>query len=88
MIQKESWYKEAAEKSGKRFYLLRHNDIHGKSGEGHVLDGIEWPNGKVSVCWASDTSSVTVYDSFEDFEILHVEGHGEGSNEVVWVDKR
>ena len=86
MIRKESWCIEAEEKMPKRFKLLRHDDIHGKSGEGHVLNGVQWPNGKVSVCWLGEQSSITVYDDFETFKSLHVEGHGEGSNEVEWVD--
>lgn len=35
----------------KKFIMIRVNDIGGVSGTGHVMDGIEFSNGKVAVAW-------------------------------------
>ena len=67
--------------------MVRNSDPSGISGTGRVLDGILFRNGKVVVCWLTYTCSINVYDSFEAFEAVHVNNHGDGANYIVWLDK-
>lgn len=67
----------------RRFYLQRQVDITGASGTGHVADGIQWPDGTVSIRWAGDRPSVVFWGSLDDAEWVH--GHG-GNTTVVWLD--
>lgn len=68
----------------KLFYMIRHADESGVSGTGHVLDGVLWPNGRVTVCWRTERSSVAVYSSYDDFYFIHIESHGKDSASVIW----
>lgn len=62
-------------------YILRHEDIHGVSGEGKVADIFEGSNGKCVVIWLSANTSVNVYDNIKGVENIH--GHN-GKTEVIW----
>ncbi len=62
------------------FCLLRLNDINGHSGTGIVAQGIIYPNGWVSMCWLTDTASVTFYESIDVVKKLH--GH-DGATKVI-----
>lgn len=68
------------------FKMIRNADETGVSGIGHVLDGVEFDNKMVAVCWRSDTPSVNVYLSFEDFNKLHVASHPTNKTEIIWLD--
>lgn len=70
----------------RRFYLERQNDITGLSGTGRCLEGVLWQNGKVTVQWRPPLATITIYDSFEIFVKLHVEGHP-SSNVVRWLER-
>ena len=70
----------------KRFYLNRKVDKTGISGTGRVLDGVMFTDGRISCRWRSDRASTNNYESLEDFIYLHVDNHGEGANELVWID--
>jgi hypothetical protein len=74
----------------KKFIMIRVNDIGGVSGTGHVMDGIEFSNGKVAVAWlgkgAVQASSVAVWDSFEDFMSVHVKSHPGNETQILWED--
>ena len=60
---------------------MRHEDVHGVSGDGKVADVFEASNGKAVVVWISSNPSVVVYDNVKAVENVH--GHG-GKTEVVW----
>lgn len=67
----------------RKFALYRHEDASGVSGTGVVAYGVQFPppNGKCVVAWATDTTSVGVYDDIRDVEAVH--SH-EGGTEVIW----
>jgi hypothetical protein len=67
----------------RRFMLDRLVDESGVSGTGIVAEGIRFSNGKCVLTWVVLTSSVVVYDSFE--EMLAVHGH-DGKTVVEWID--
>ena len=68
------------------FQMVRNNDETGVSGTGVVADGIEFPNGMVSVCWRSKTPSVNVYRSFVEFKHVHIDAHPSNDTEIKWAD--
>lgn len=68
----------------KRFYLLRHEDLHGHSGLGVVAEGIIFDSGLCAMTWMSKYATVTVFDSLVTVKELH--GH-EGRTEIVIEDK-
>ena len=72
------------EKSPRRFYLLREEDISGVSGVGLIAFGICFFNGKCVISWLGEHSSLNEYDSLEDLEFIH--SHN-GSTKVVWIDE-
>ena len=66
------------------FKMVRNADETGVSGIGVVADGIEFPNGMVSVCWRSKTPSVNVYRSFVEFKHVHIDAHPGNDTEIHW----
>jgi hypothetical protein len=68
----------------RRFHLQRTTDVTGVSGTGRVADGIEWPDGTVSIHWAGDRPSTVIWPRLEDAEYVH--GHG-GHTRIVWDDE-
>jgi hypothetical protein len=64
------------------FQLHRDTDITGVSGTGIVADGIEWPDGTVSIRWRGDRPSVVFWDCVQD--AMHVHGHV-GATRFVWL---
>jgi len=68
------------------FKMVRNNDETGVSGTGVVADGIEYPNGMVSVCWRSKTPSVNVYRSFVEFKHVHIDAHPSNDTEIHWAE--
>jgi len=69
----------------KRFELHRDIDEGGVSGTGIVAEGIEFRKGKVAICWLTEVSSTTIYDSIADVEKIH--GHA-GKTRIMWIDQR
>jgi hypothetical protein len=71
--------------TGRRFRLVRHQDVSGVSGTGVVAHGVEWPDGTVSMRWAVPglPPSFANWESLE--AILAVHGH-QGKTEVEWID--
>jgi len=67
----------------RRFWLVRDEDDTGISGTGVVACGVQFPNGKASLSWQTQHTSVAVYDDIETVEAIH--GH-RGMTRVVWVD--
>jgi hypothetical protein len=68
------------------FKMVRNGDETGVSGTGVVADGIEFPNGMVSVCWRSKTPSVNVYRSFVEFKHVHIDAHPSNDTEIKWAE--
>ena len=79
--------------SSKLFYLIRKKDPTGISGTGKVLDGVIFPTGQVVICWRKPDikknpyahSSITIYNSFTDFEDIHIKSRPDES-ELVFVE--
>jgi hypothetical protein len=67
----------------RRFHLIRFEDETGISGEGTVVEGVQFLDGSIAMRWLTDTSSVGIYKCIEDVEIIH--GHN-GKTKVVWID--
>ena len=68
----------------KVFTMVRNGDESGVSGVGRVLDGLVFPSGKTVVCWRSEIPSISTYDSFEDFERVHVQSHPGNETEILF----
>lgn len=64
--------------------MVRNSDETGVSGTGVVLDGVVFPNGMVSICWRSQTPSVTFFRSFVEFKHVHIDAHPTNDTEVHW----
>ena len=65
------------------FALQRDTYITGVSGTGIVADGVEWPDGTVSIRWRGDRPSTVFWESLEHAEFVH--GH-QGATRFVWAD--
>lgn len=57
------------------FKVYRKFDKNGKSGIGHVIDGVIFDNGKVVISWVSEIRSIVVFDSWDDFVKIHIANH-------------
>lgn len=74
------------------FTLVRQSDESGVSGTGRVLDGVVFHNGKTVICWRTDIgdshgySSITLFDSFEAFEFIHIGSHPTNGSVIEWMD--
>lgn len=55
------------------FWLNRKRDKSGVSGAGIVAEGIEFSNGKCSLCWLSGHKSVSIFDNITQLVAIH--GH-------------
>jgi hypothetical protein len=71
----------------KRFYLLRHEDLHGHAGTGVVAEGVVFDDGSGAFTWLTPIKTVTTFWHIRDVKKLH--GH-EGRTEVIMEgrDKR
>ena len=68
---------------GRRFWLVREEDVSGVSGTGVVAEGIEFSNGQAVLSWLVGGGSLGVYSSINSLVKIH--GHG-GATQVVWAD--
>lgn len=68
----------------RRFKLIRHQDISGVSGTGHIADGVLHGDGTAVVTWLGEWPTVT-YHSRGIESVEHIHGHG-GATSVVWID--
>ena len=66
------------------------HDQGGVSGTGHLLDGIQFSNGKVAVAWLGKgelkVGSVSVFDNIEDFIAIHINSHPGNETKLIWED--
>lgn len=69
---------------GKRFRLLRSEDISGVSGTGYVAEGIVFHDGQTIISWYGAVHSVEVWPSLQ--AAINVHGHA-GATLVEWVDR-
>ncbi|MFD3563927.1 hypothetical protein ACFWVU_30330 [Streptomyces sp. NPDC058686] len=72
-----------ADKTPRRFKLIRRDDVSGISGEGHVADGVQWPDGTCALRWRTLIATHALYDSLADLE--HIHGH-EGATTIDFTD--
>jgi len=68
----------------RKFHLVRHVDVHGISGTGHVAEGVVFSDGTVAMRWLTATASSTFFNSVEDLLIIH--GH-QGATTVKWLEE-
>ena len=62
----------------KTFTMERRSDESGVSGTGVVLEGVVFEDGRVVIRWLpgnAHAQSTACYDSFEDFETIHITSH-------------
>ncbi|MFD9815077.1 hypothetical protein [Streptomyces sp. NPDC059080] len=64
----------------RRVKLIRTDDTTGVSGEGHVADGVQWPDGTCALRWRTQIATHALYDSVE-----HIHGH-DGATQVEFID--
>lgn len=67
----------------RRFKLIRTEDVTGVSGEGHIADGVQWPDKTCALRWRTSVASTAVYDSIDNIE--HIHGH-DGATQVEFTD--
>ena len=68
------------------FTLHRSSDETGVSGTGTVLEGVEFSDGSVVLCWTSEPRSHVLWDSFDDFYKVHVASHPKNGSVVTFSD--
>jgi hypothetical protein len=68
--------------------MKRNHDETGVSGTGLVLEGTQFSNGAVVVCWMStkhpDANSISIFDSWAHFEEVHITPHPSNKTEITW----
>jgi hypothetical protein len=67
----------------RRFYLLRHEDHTGLSGDGIVAWGVQFPNGWCTYCWT--TAPWTIQIAQSPYDVQHIHGHNYRTR-VVFMD--
>ena len=55
-----------------------------KPGRVKGTEGVQFTNGKVAVCWRTETNSISIWDSLEDLMKIH--GHPEYETVFKWLD--
>lgn len=66
--------------------MIREKDESGYSGTGVVLHGIVFSDGTTVIHWQTkkETDSTSIFDSFEDFEKIHIGQHPKNGTHLVW----
>lgn len=77
----ESW----ESKQMRRFWLKRMKDETGISRTGRVLEGVLTQSGRVFVEWRQPHKTMGIYDSMEQFLVIHVYCHP-SCNQIIWID--
>ena len=80
---------QRCESGMRRFIMDRPHDFGGVSGEGVVLEGMQFSVGTVVVHWLTPAphGSIAVFDSFEDFMSVHVTSHPTNETQIKWMDE-
>ena len=67
-----------------KFHLDRKEDVSGVSGvSDNIAEGVIFDDGKVVIHWNTEHSSIAIYNSILDVEIIH--GHG-NKTKIVYDD--
>lgn len=67
------------------FHVIRSEDETGVSGTGRIMEGIEFPSGRVVVEWQAPYQTLGIYSSFAEFSQIHIDSHPSKS-EVIFDD--
>ena len=67
----------------RRFCMERTVDVSGTSGDGRVVEGVQFTDGKVVLKWRTPVSSIEIWDNIESAALIH--GH-DGDTVVRWID--
>lgn len=67
----------------RRFVMERKHDVNKTSGEGVVVEGVQFTDGKVVLKWRTSVSSIVIWDNIESAALIH--GHG-GDTVIRWLD--
>lgn len=68
---------------GRRFVMVRTEDVSGSSGTGWVANGVEFPDGTCVIHWNTEHTSTAIYANVG--ELLAIHGHN-GATTVKWID--
>ena len=68
------------------FTIVREADATGISGTGRVMDGVLFHTGQVVVCWRSNYGSITIFESWDAFENVHLKAHPENRSKIQFSD--
>jgi len=73
----------------KRFYLDRQaeetNAANNGRSNGKVLEGVLLPSGRVVIEWGPPHGSLSIFNSIDEFQEIHISRHPSKS-ELVWLD--
>jgi hypothetical protein len=69
----------------RRFELHRHEDVSGVSGIGVVADGVQFPDGIVSLRWRGEFPTSVVFHDQGIESVAAVHGHN-GRTQIHWLD--
>lgn len=72
----------------RRFFMRRKFDVSGVSGTGIVLEGVLFSTGVVVIHWLTPPprGSISVFDSFEQFLVIHVKPHPDNQTVLQFED--
>jgi len=70
----------------KYFKVSRLFDESGVSGIGHVIDGVIFDDGTTVIKWLTESSSIAIYKSFEDFKKIHIDSHPKNETITEMID--
>jgi hypothetical protein len=68
------------------FKMTRQKDESGVSGTGHVVSGIVFEDGTTVIRWVTESPSITIFNSFEDFYNVHVGAHPDNDTIIEEVE--
>lgn len=70
----------------KTFKMIRTKDESKVSGTGIVLEGVVFSNNKVVVHWYGNNQSLNIFDSFSEFEKIHILSHPTNGTIIYFSD--
>ena len=72
----------------RRFTMRREQDVSGVSGTGNVLEGVQFSTGVCVIHWLTPPprGSISVFDSLEQFLVIHVLPHPENGTVLTFED--
>jgi len=70
--------------TARTFTLERYEDPSGVSGTGVIADGVQWPDGSVSLRWRGEWPTITFHERGID-SVQTIHGH-QGATEIRWQE--